>query len=115
LKNTFERVLDAMVERRWSEVLLDERSGASLLTISSGLGDGGYAAEGLFGAEELRVMKLSPSNPPRTRCWRRFRSYGNEEAAEPRVCTRLRRYWVVAGFDRLQPPPQVGSFVAGVK
>lgn len=62
-KNTFERVMDAMDDRLWNEVVLDEESGRSLLVISSGFGDGCYDAVGLFRGEELVAVEVEFIGP----------------------------------------------------
>jgi hypothetical protein len=62
-KNSFERVMEAAKDHPWGEVVLDEISGARLLAISSGFGDGSYPAEGLFGAGELRGIEIEFIGP----------------------------------------------------
>jgi hypothetical protein len=52
-KNTCTRISEALRERLWAEMMLDENSGANLLAVSSGFGDGQYSIEGLYGSGEL--------------------------------------------------------------
>ena len=61
--NTFERISEAMRERRWAEVVLDEVSGASLLAFSSGFGDGRYPVEGLYNSGELAGVEVEFIGP----------------------------------------------------
>jgi hypothetical protein len=57
-ENTFERILDATLGRLWAEVVLDQDSGASLLAVHSGFGDGTYAAEGLYASGALIGVEM---------------------------------------------------------
>ena len=51
--NTVERLNQAMLNRLWCELVLDESSAANLVAVASGLGDGSYFVEGLYGPREL--------------------------------------------------------------
>jgi len=62
-KNSFDRILEAVADRLWDEVILDESSGASLLVVSAGFGDGTYPVEGLCGGGELRAVEVEFIGP----------------------------------------------------
>jgi hypothetical protein len=61
--NTFERILEAMRDRFWTEVVLDVVGGASLLAFSSGFGDGTYPVEGLYRSGELVGVEVEFIGP----------------------------------------------------
>jgi hypothetical protein len=61
--NTFERIQEAMRNRSWSEVVLDEPSGQSLLAFASGFGDGSYPMEGQYRSGELAAVEAEFIRP----------------------------------------------------
>ena len=61
--NSHDRVAEAVRGRLWSEVVLDAGSGAGLLAVSTGFGDGRYAVEGLYRAGELQAVEVEFIGP----------------------------------------------------
>jgi hypothetical protein len=62
--NTVDRISEAMLQDGlWSEVVLDEASGARLLAFSSGFGDGTYEVEGLYHAGDLVGVEVEFIGP----------------------------------------------------
>ncbi len=71
-RNSRDRVFEAMRERKWSEVILDEESGAHLVAVSSGFGDGRYEVEGLYNAGELLAVEIEFIGPAQDRILEAF-------------------------------------------
>jgi len=65
--NSADRVFEAMRDRSWCEVVLDSASGAHLLAMSSGFGDGQYEVEGLYEGGELRSVEVEFIGPAQDR------------------------------------------------
>lgn len=61
--NTCEHIQEAMRDQFWTEVVLDEVCGASLLAFSSGFGDGRYSVEGLYHSGELVGVEIEFIGP----------------------------------------------------
>jgi hypothetical protein len=61
--NTFECIQEAMRDRLWTEVILDESSGARLLAFVSGFGDGSYPAEGLYSSQGIVGAEIELIGP----------------------------------------------------
>jgi hypothetical protein len=61
--NTLDRLNQAMSNRPWCELVLDEASGANLVAVTSGFGDGSYLVEGLYGPRELLGFEIEFIGP----------------------------------------------------
>jgi hypothetical protein len=61
--NTLERLCEAMREQGWCEFVLDEVSGASVLAVRSGFGDGTYAMAGLYRSGQLIGLEVEFIGP----------------------------------------------------
>jgi hypothetical protein len=70
--NTRDRIAEAMRDRLWTEVVLDEPSGASLLALSSGFGDGSYPVEGHYRSGELVGAGIELIGPAQDRVLEAF-------------------------------------------
>jgi hypothetical protein len=61
--NTRERVQKATLDQQWCEVVLDESSGASLVAVQSGFGDGTYPVDGLYRSGQLIGVEVEFIGP----------------------------------------------------
>lgn len=61
--NTLDQIFEVILDRKWSEIMLDERSGASLFAVSTGFGDGCYEVEGIYRGELLRAIEIEFIGP----------------------------------------------------
>jgi hypothetical protein len=62
-RNTHDQIRETMSEQRWCEFVLDEASGASLLAVTSGFGDGRYEVEGLYRSGQLIGVEVEFIGP----------------------------------------------------
>jgi hypothetical protein len=56
--NTFQRLQQAMAHAHCCEMVLDEASGANLVAVTSGFGDGSYQVEGLYRSQDLLGIEI---------------------------------------------------------
>jgi hypothetical protein len=56
--DTFQTLQRAMAHAPWCEMVLDEASGANLVAVTSGFGDGSYLVEGLHGSQDLLGVEI---------------------------------------------------------
>ena len=61
--NTVSKLHKAMLGHRWCEIVLDEPSGANVVGVSSGFGDGTYRVEGLFQSQDLLGIEVEFIGP----------------------------------------------------
>lgn len=62
-RNSMDRVYEAMRDRSFAEVVLDDRGDARLLAMTAGFGDGRYAVEGQFDDGELVAVEVEFIGP----------------------------------------------------
>lgn len=62
-RNTYDRLVEAMRGQAWCECVVDQASGASLLAVQSGMGDGTYPVEGLYRSGQLIGLEVEFIGP----------------------------------------------------
>lgn len=70
--NSADRVFEGIRDRSWCELVLDSDSGASLLAVTSGFGDGEYEVEGLYDGGELLALEVEFIGPAQDRILEAF-------------------------------------------
>ncbi len=71
-RDTVDRIHEAMRDRYWNEVVLDEETGANLLAVKTGFGDGSYPVVGHHAAGELIGIEVEFIGPAQDRLLEAF-------------------------------------------
>ncbi len=110
--NTLSKLQKAMSNRHWCEIVLDEPSGANLVAVTSGFGDGTYTVEALSQSQELLGVEVEFIGPAQDRVLESFpylKYPGSEIAAsetsiydDRSPAAKMRAWRVEAG--RVSPP-----------